>query len=96
MTDCSARILHKLLEQKTMGATGNLFSLGGFQQDFKEAKAGQGETEEDDEEDNLAVFHDSAAAFFDQTDQPIGDQVNDDGVQRKKDEICHVFSISGC
>jgi hypothetical protein len=57
------------------------------QQGFEKAETDEGEAEEDDEEDNLALFYGAAAAFFDQADQPVGDKVNDNGVQGKEDEI---------
>lgn len=70
-------------------------SLWGTQQGFEKAKADQGEAEEDDEEDNLALFQGAAAAFFDQADQPVSDKVNDNGVEGEEDEICHSDIVSG-
>ncbi len=70
--------------------------LGRTQQGFEQAEADQGEAEENDEEDYLALFNDTAATFFDQSDQPVSDKVNDNGIQGKEDEICHVSSTGGC
>ena len=49
----------------------------------------------DDEEDDLALFQGMAAALFDQADQPVSDQVNDNGVEGEEDEICHGISTGG-
>ena len=69
-------------------------NLWSTQQVFKQAEAYQGKAEEYDEEDHLALFYDSAAVFFDQADEPVCDQINDNGVEGKEEKICHNFNLA--
>ena len=63
---------------------------GRAEQKFHKPKANQCQGKENHEEDHLALLQGFAAAFFNQPDQPVRYQVNDDGIEGKKNQVGHI------